>query len=405
MDLRRLRYFVAVAETLHFGKAAARLRISQPPLSRQIQQLEQEIGALLLRRTKRHVELTDAGAHLLVDARRLLNDAELVGERTVARRRGRADSSRWVSSSAVDYSILPGVLRAYREAYPGVTLDLRELTSDVQLRDLQASRIDAGMLLAPAEDSSLAILPLLHEPLVAAIPSTDPQARRGRHISLGALAMRPFILFPRSECAGIARHYRRLLSLGRVHAARCPGGDSVADDRQPRVRRPRGRARTRVIDGSAAVRCRVSSVARAIAANDRGAGVAARQPQHVPGEFRRRRARPCTRDRDHASSHNVIDRRHAGPSAIRSGRVQVGPLAVRWYGLMYLLGFVAFVVLGKYRARQNLLTGWHPRDVDDMLFYGVFGVILGGRLGYVLFYKFGYYAAHPLEVLALWQAA
>src|SRR5215831_14988326 len=81
----------------------------------------------------------------------------------------------------------------------------------------------------------------------------------------------------------------------------------------------------------------------------------------------------------------------------------VGPVAVRWYGLMYLLGFVLFVVLGKYRARQNLLTGWHPRDVDDMLFYGVFGVILGGRLGYVLFYKPLYYLAHPLEVFALWQ--
>ena len=82
---------------------------------------------------------------------------------------------------------------------------------------------------------------------------------------------------------------------------------------------------------------------------------------------------------------------------------QLGPLAVRWYGLMYLIGFVLFVVLGKYRARQNLLTGWHPRDVDDMLFYGVFGVILGGRLGYVLFYKPAYYFAHPLEILALWQ--
>lgn len=81
----------------------------------------------------------------------------------------------------------------------------------------------------------------------------------------------------------------------------------------------------------------------------------------------------------------------------------VGPLAVRWYGLMYLIGFVLFVVLGKYRARQNLLTGWHPREVDDMLFYGVFGVILGGRLGYVLFYKPMYYLVHPLEVLALWQ--
>jgi phosphatidylglycerol:prolipoprotein diacylglycerol transferase len=81
----------------------------------------------------------------------------------------------------------------------------------------------------------------------------------------------------------------------------------------------------------------------------------------------------------------------------------VGPLAVRWYGLMYLVGFVLFVVLGKIRARQNLLTGWHPRDVDDMLFFGVFGVILGGRLGYVLFYKPLYYFEHPLEVLALWQ--
>ncbi len=81
----------------------------------------------------------------------------------------------------------------------------------------------------------------------------------------------------------------------------------------------------------------------------------------------------------------------------------VGPIAVRWYGLMYLVGFVLFVVLGKHRARQNLLTGWHPRDVDDMLLYGVFGVILGGRLGYVLFYKPLYYLANPLEILSVWQ--
>jgi phosphatidylglycerol:prolipoprotein diacylglycerol transferase len=83
--------------------------------------------------------------------------------------------------------------------------------------------------------------------------------------------------------------------------------------------------------------------------------------------------------------------------------IQLGPLAVRWYGLMYLLAFIQIVILGKFRARQNLLTGWHPRDVDDMLFYGVFGTILGGRLGYVLFYKPFYYFAHPAEVLAIWQ--
>jgi phosphatidylglycerol:prolipoprotein diacylglycerol transferase len=83
--------------------------------------------------------------------------------------------------------------------------------------------------------------------------------------------------------------------------------------------------------------------------------------------------------------------------------LQLGPLAVRWYGLMYLVGFIQLVILGKFHARQNLLTGWHPRDVDDMLFYGVFGTILGGRLGYVLFYKPFYYFAHPAEVLAIWQ--
>jgi phosphatidylglycerol---prolipoprotein diacylglyceryl transferase len=82
---------------------------------------------------------------------------------------------------------------------------------------------------------------------------------------------------------------------------------------------------------------------------------------------------------------------------------QVGPVAVRWYGLMYVVGFVLFAILGRHRARQNLLTGWHPRDVDDMLLYGVFGVILGGRLGYVLFYKPLYYLAHPLEIFSVWQ--
>jgi len=83
--------------------------------------------------------------------------------------------------------------------------------------------------------------------------------------------------------------------------------------------------------------------------------------------------------------------------------LQVGPVAIRWYGLMYLVGFVLFIVLGKLRARQNLLTGWHPRDVDDMLFYGVIGVIVGGRLGYVLFYKPFHYLANPLEILQLWH--
>ena len=82
---------------------------------------------------------------------------------------------------------------------------------------------------------------------------------------------------------------------------------------------------------------------------------------------------------------------------------RIGPLAVRWYGLMYLAGFILFIVLGRRRARQNMLTGWRATDVDDMLFFGVFGVILGGRLGYVLFYKPLYYFAHPLEIFEVWH--
>src|SRR2546422_1731446 len=92
---------------------------------------------------------------------------------------------------------------------------------------------------------------------------------------------------------------------------------------------------------------------------------------------------------------------HLGPYNI--GGFELGPFAIRWYGLMYLLAFVLVVVLGRKRARQNLLTGWHPRDSDDMLFYGVLGVILGGRLGYVLFYKPIYSLVHPLEILQVWQ--
>ena len=83
--------------------------------------------------------------------------------------------------------------------------------------------------------------------------------------------------------------------------------------------------------------------------------------------------------------------------------LQLGPVAIRWYGLMYVVAFVLFVVIGRLRARRSMLTGWRAVDVDDMLFYGVFGVILGGRLGYVLFYKPAYYLAHPLEAFAVWQ--
>jgi DNA-binding transcriptional LysR family regulator len=203
IDVRRLRYFVAVAESLHFGRAAASLRISQPPLTRQIQLLEHEIGTLLLRRNKRRVELTDAGQYLLDEARRMLAEGARLAERT--RRAAAGDTGHLTLGfiSAVDYSVLPGILIAYRKAFPGVTLDLRELTTDVQLDMLRDGRIDAGMLLQPVDDVTLVTLPIISERLVAVLPARDPLLRRRGPLSLHALATRPFIVAPRANGPGL----------------------------------------------------------------------------------------------------------------------------------------------------------------------------------------------------------
>jgi phosphatidylglycerol:prolipoprotein diacylglycerol transferase len=83
--------------------------------------------------------------------------------------------------------------------------------------------------------------------------------------------------------------------------------------------------------------------------------------------------------------------------------ISLGPLAIRWYGLMYLVAFILFITLGKWRAKHGPIPGWKEKDLDDLLFYGVLGVVLGGRLGYVLFYKPDYYLSHPLEILFVWQ--
>jgi DNA-binding transcriptional LysR family regulator len=158
---------------------------------------------LLLRRSKRRVELTDAGAYLLDQARMMLADAETLAARTRRIESGETGRLTLGFISTVDYSVLPGLLSAYRAAHPGVTLELRELTSDVQLRELHEGRIDAGMVLAPVDDAALAMLPLLREPLVAALPADDPLARSRTALSVASLAGRPFVIFPRSAAAGL----------------------------------------------------------------------------------------------------------------------------------------------------------------------------------------------------------
>jgi DNA-binding transcriptional LysR family regulator len=200
IELRQLRYFVAVAEERHFGRAAARLHMTQPPLSQAIQALEADIGTPLFERTKRSVALTRAGAALLPEAQRLLQQASALPD--LARRAASGESGLLTLSfvSTADYSVLPPLLREFREAHPQVHIDLREATTDVQLEDLQQGRIDAGLLIPPLTDKAgaeLEYMTVLSEPLVLAAPQGTRALHGKTSATLKEVADMPLIIFPR----------------------------------------------------------------------------------------------------------------------------------------------------------------------------------------------------------------
>jgi len=203
MELRRLRYFVTVAEELHFGRAAEKLHMSQPPLSIQIRTLEDELGVTLLNRTQRHVSLTQAGQAFLQEARKILAQVEQAVLTT--RRAGRGEIGELVVGfiSVADYNVLPIVLREFRRRFPLVNLTLRESTTDVQVEDLTAGRIDVGFVLPPISAPGIASEAILREGLIAALPRRHPLAARPGKIALSALAGSPFILFPRRMAPGL----------------------------------------------------------------------------------------------------------------------------------------------------------------------------------------------------------
>lgn len=204
MDLRQLRYFVTVAEELHFGRAAARLGMTQPPLSQAILALEQELGVSLFTRTKRSVALTPVGGQWLRHVRSLLDEAAALPG--IARRlaRGEIGTLKLAFVSTADYNVLPALVSRYRELLPEVRISLEEATSDVQVATLLEGGIDAGLIIPPpraALHASLAYLPLLREPLVAAVPEdwsrTGRVDARGDVLRLAEVLEEPLILFPR----------------------------------------------------------------------------------------------------------------------------------------------------------------------------------------------------------------
>lgn len=202
MELRQLRYFIAVAEELHFRRAAARLHISQPPLSQQIRALEDELGYPLLARTRRRVELTAAGESFLRDARALLS--ELDGAVEAARRIDAGQTGRlrvnFVGSALL--SIVPGIVQRFRAVRPAVEIELRERSTVEQLRAVAAGVVDVGLVRPPIEDvPELRTQTVLRERTVAALPSGHELASL-RRIPLRRLGSEPLVMFPRSQAPG-----------------------------------------------------------------------------------------------------------------------------------------------------------------------------------------------------------
>ncbi|MBF8178438.1 LysR family transcriptional regulator [Herminiimonas sp. KBW02] len=200
IELRQLRHFVTVAEEMHFGRAAQRLHMTQPPLSQSIQALEALLGVQLFRRTSRSVALTPAGIALLPEAQRILQQTAALPD--LMRRAASGASGRLSLAfvSTADYSVLPHFLREFREAYPQVEIDLREATTDVQLDELTQGRIDVGLLIPPLPDKArlqLDYLPVLSEPLILAVPKGLNAVRGKQTVALQAVAELPLIIFPR----------------------------------------------------------------------------------------------------------------------------------------------------------------------------------------------------------------
>jgi DNA-binding transcriptional LysR family regulator len=205
-DSRQLRYFVAVAEQLHFGRAAAALHISQPPLSRAIAGLEEQLGATLLTRSRRKVELTPEGARFYEEAKRLLNHLERAAREVGAMAAGESGRLRLGFVSLADYGVLPNLLKAFKAARPGVSLALREMLSPEQGAALSAGELDFGLLLPPIAQpiaGELEHLVVQSEKFVAALPARHAFARRPGRIAVRDLAGEPFVMVPREIAPGL----------------------------------------------------------------------------------------------------------------------------------------------------------------------------------------------------------
>ncbi len=219
IELRVWRQFVTLAEELHFGHAATRLHMTQPPLTQAIQGLERAIGVPLFARTRRTVALTAAGSALLAPARRLLSAADELPRVAQAAAAGLAGQLRLAFVSSIAYGPLPEWLSGFRAAQPAVALHLREATLDIQLEAFAANEIDAGFVLhAPgAVPAGFTSWTAITEALVMVLPEAHLAATgRDGELLFDAIAGEPLVIFPRQIAPSL---YDAVLAAYRVHGA------------------------------------------------------------------------------------------------------------------------------------------------------------------------------------------
>ncbi|GAA1336088.1 LysR family transcriptional regulator [Kocuria palustris] len=196
MELRQLTYFIAVAEERHFGRAAKRLHIAQPPLSQQIRQFEEQLGVKLFDRTTRRVDLTAAGALMLERGRSILNDVEALQADVYQVGQGATGVLHVGFSGASTYSVMPRIVRAAGTAYPGLTLDLHgEMLTPAMERGLLEHTLDAAILRPPVSSPEIDFRIINREPLVVALPAHSPLAS-DRPLSMVELTEQRFVTYP-----------------------------------------------------------------------------------------------------------------------------------------------------------------------------------------------------------------
>ncbi|CAJ0780843.1 Hca operon transcriptional activator HcaR [Ralstonia condita] len=217
MDLKQLRYFVAVAEELHFGRAAQRLFISQPALSFDIRKFEERLGVQLLARTNKNVALTNAGQVLLDEARKLLQQAAEVERLTQRSAHGLKGRLRIGFVNSMLYRGLPRAVERFEADHPAVEIILREMNTSEQVQGILRQQIDLGCAYWGTFPAEVVSTPLFSEPFVACLPVAHKLARRKR-LGLEALAQEPFILFPRT----VSPHYHDLIIAQCVDAGFSP---------------------------------------------------------------------------------------------------------------------------------------------------------------------------------------